>query len=62
MTVKIVDTEGVRNIKNLETVISNTNGGTVEVKTRILAANEAYSSLQTVFRCKQIHWNNKMIL
>jgi len=30
------------------TVISNTNGGTEEVKTRILAGNKAYSSLQTV--------------
>ena len=55
LTVKINDTKGVRNIKYLETVISNTNGGAEEVKSRILAANKAYSSLQTVFRSKQIH-------
>ena len=54
LTVKIIDTEGVRNIKYLGTVISYTNGGTEEVKTRILAANKAYSSLQTVFTSKQI--------
>jgi len=42
------------NIKYLGTIISNTNGETEEVKARILAANKAYSSLQTVFRSKQI--------
>ena len=54
-------TEGVRNIKYLGTVISNTNDETVVVKTRILAGNKTYSSLQTVFRSKQIHSNNKII-
>ena len=55
LTDKIDATEGVRNIKYLETVISNSNDGTEEVKTRILAGNKAYSSLQTVFRCKKFH-------
>jgi len=55
LRLKMDVTEGVR------TVISNTDGGTEEVKTRILAGNKAFSSLQTVFRSKQIHWNNKII-
>jgi len=54
LTVKGRGTECVRNIKYWWTVISNTNDGT-EVKARILAANKAYSSLQTVFRSKQIN-------
>jgi hypothetical protein len=49
LRVKNDDTEGVR------TVISNSNGGTEDVKARILAGNKAYSSLQTVLRSKQIH-------
>jgi len=49
LRVEVYGTEGVR------TVNSNTDGGTEEVKTRILAGNNAYSSLQTVFRSKQIH-------
>jgi len=55
VTVKGRGTECVRNVKYLGTVISNTNGKTEEVKARILAANKAYSSLQAVFRSKQIH-------
>jgi len=47
-------TIAVRIIKYLGSVISNTNDETEEVKTRILARNKAYSSLQTVFRSKQI--------
>jgi len=54
LRVKTDDTEGVR------TVISNSNGGTEEVKARILAGNKAYSSLQTVFRSKQIHRSMKL--
>jgi len=33
-----------------------------EILARILAANNAYSSLQTIFRSKQIHRNNKIRL
>jgi len=55
LTVKGRGTESVRNVKYWGTVISNTNGETEEVKARILAANKAYSSLQAVFRSKQIH-------
>jgi hypothetical protein len=50
----------VRSIKYQRTVISNTNDGTEEIKARILAANNAYFSLKTVFRYKQIHRNNKI--
>jgi len=31
-------------------------------KATILAANKAYSSLQTIFRAEQIHQNNKIRL
>ena len=31
-------------------------------KARFLAANKAYSSLQTILKSKQIHWNNKIRL
>jgi len=55
LTVKGCGTECVRNIKYWWTVISNTNDGTEEVKARTLAANKAYSSLQPVFRSKQVH-------
>ena len=33
-----------------------------EIKARILAAIKGYSSLQTMLRSKQIHWNNKIRL
>jgi hypothetical protein len=48
----------VKSIKYQGTVISNTNDGTDEIKARILAANKAYSSLESVFRSKQMHRNN----
>jgi hypothetical protein len=48
LTVKGRGTERVRNIKYLGTVISNTIGETEEVKTRILAANKAYSSASCI--------------
>jgi uncharacterized heparinase superfamily protein len=51
--------EVVRRFKYLETVINDVNDETEEIRARILAANKAYSSLQTVFRSKQIHRNNK---
>jgi len=47
--------EVVRSFKYMGTVISNTNDTTDKVKARILAANKAYSSLQTVFRSKQVN-------
>lgn len=50
--------EVVKRFKYLGTVISDTSDDTEEFKARILAANKAYSSLQSVFRFKQIHWNN----
>jgi hypothetical protein len=40
----------VRKFKYRGTVINNANDGREEIKTRILAANRAYSSLQTIFR------------
>ena len=51
--------EAVRIFKYLGTAINNTNNETEETKARILAANTAFSSLQTVFRFKQIHRNYK---
>jgi hypothetical protein len=33
-----------------------------EIQARILAANKAYSSLQSIFRSKQIHRNNRIKL
>jgi hypothetical protein len=47
--------EVVRRFKYMGTVISDTNVETEEFKARILAANKAYSSLQTVFRSKKIN-------
>jgi hypothetical protein len=43
-------------------VINSTNDETEEIKAKILAANKAYSSLQIIFRFKQIHQNNKIRL
>jgi hypothetical protein len=54
--------EVVRIFRYLGTVTNDSNGGTEEIRARILAANKAYSSLQTVFRSKQIHRNNKIRL
>ena len=54
--------EMVRIFRYLGTVMNDSNGGTEEIRARILAANKAYSSLQTVFRSKQIHRNNKIRL
>jgi hypothetical protein len=46
----------------LGTVISNTNDEAEETKARILVANKAYYSLQTIYRFKLIHRNNKIRL
>jgi len=54
--------EVVRRFKYLRTVINDVNDETEEIRARILAANKAYSSLQTIFRSKQIHQNNKIRL
>jgi hypothetical protein len=43
-------------------VLNDTNEEKEEIQARILAANKAYSSLQTIFRSKQIHRNNKIRL
>jgi hypothetical protein len=47
--------EVVRRFKYLGTVIYDTNDEMEEICTRILAANKVNSSLQTIFRSKQIH-------
>jgi hypothetical protein len=54
------DIEVVRGFKYMGTVINNTNDETEEIKTRILPASKAYSSLQIIFRSQQIHSNNKI--
>jgi len=54
--------EFVRSFKYLGTLINNTNDTRYKIKTRILAANKAYSSLQTIFRSKQINCNNTIRL
>ena len=54
--------EMVRRFKYLGTVINDTNDETKEIRARILAANKAYSSLQTIFRSKHSHRNNKIRL
>jgi sorting nexin-29 len=54
LTVKGRGVEVVRSFKYLGTVINNTNDTTDKIKDRILAANKAYSSLQTVFRSNQL--------
>jgi hypothetical protein len=46
--------ETVRRFRYLGTVINDTNDETEEIRSRILAANKAYSSLQTIFQSKQI--------
>ena len=64
LTVKDHDIEVVRRFtgKYLETVINDISEETEEIPARILAANKSYSSLQTIFRPKQIHRNNKIRL
>ena len=52
----------VRRFKYLGTVINDVNDEIKEIRARILAVNKAYTSLQTVFRSKQIHRNNKIRL
>ena len=56
------DIEAGGSFKNLRNVNHNNNDETEEIKTRIRAANTAYSPLHITFRCKQIHRNNKIRL
>jgi hypothetical protein len=60
-TSTIQDIVVVKCFKCLGTVINNTDNETLEIKTRVLAANNTYSSSQTIFRSKQI-CKNKIIL
>jgi hypothetical protein len=62
LTIEDHKIEAVRRFKYLGKVINDSNDETEEIRARILAANEAYSSLQTIFRYKQIHRNNKIRL
>jgi hypothetical protein len=55
LTVKDQKIEVVRRFKYLGTVIYDSNDLTEEIQARILAANEAYSFLQTILRSKHIH-------
>ena len=49
--------EVIRRFKYLGTVINDVSDKMEEIRARILAANKAYNSLQTIFRSKQIHRN-----
>ena len=62
LTVEDHKIEMVRRFKYLGTVINDSNDEMEEIRARIVAANKAYSSLQTTFRAKQIHRNNKIRL
>ena len=48
-----------KGLRCLGTLNNNIDYEILEIKTRILAANNIYSSLQTIFRSKQIFQNNK---
>jgi len=62
LTIEDHKIEVVRRFKYLGTVINDVNEEIEEIRAMILAANKAYSSLQTIFRSKQIHRNNKIRL
>ena len=57
LTVEDHKTEVVRRFRYLGTVINDVNDKMKEIRARILAANNAYSSLLTIFRSKQIYRN-----
>jgi hypothetical protein len=61
-TAKEQDIKVVKRFKYSGTVINDTSDETEEIRVRILAANKAHSSLQTIFRSNQIHTNNKIRL
>jgi len=52
LTIKNHDIEVALSLKYFWIEIDNTNDETKEMKARILPANKAYSSLQTIFRSK----------
>jgi hypothetical protein len=60
LTVAGNDIEVVRSCKYLGAAINKTDDETQEIRASILVANKARSCLQTVFRFKQIHRNNKI--
>ena len=60
LTVEDHDIEVVTRFKYLGMVLNDTNEEKEEIQARILAANKAYSSLQSIFRSKQIHRNDKI--
>ena len=62
LTVEDHKTEVVRRFKYIGRVVNDSNDEMEEIEARNLAANKAYSSLQTIFRSKQIHRNNKIRL
>jgi len=62
LTVEDHKIEVVRRFKYLGTVINDSTDETGEIRARILAANKAYSSLQTILRYKRIHRNNEIRL
>jgi hypothetical protein len=62
LTIQDHDIDVVEGFKCLGTVINNTDDGTLEIETRVIAANNNYSSLQTIARSKQICQNNKIRL
>jgi hypothetical protein len=55
LTIKDHDIEAVRSFKYLGTAINNTNYKTKEIKARNLVPNNAYPSLQPIFKSKQTH-------
>ena len=55
LTIEDHDIEVVRRFKYLGTVINDVSDETEEIRARILAANKAYSSLQPIYRSKQMH-------
>jgi flagellar basal body P-ring protein FlgI len=62
LTVEDHKIEVVRRFKYLGTVINDVKDEMEEIRAIILAANKAYSSLQTIFRSEQIYRNNKIRL
>jgi sorting nexin-29 len=56
------DVEVVTKFKYLGMVLNDTNEENKEIQARIVAANKAYTFLQSIFRSKQIHRNNKIRL
>jgi hypothetical protein len=62
LTIEDHNIEVVRRFKYLGTVINDVSDEAEEIRAMILPANQAYSSMQTIFRSKQILRNNKIRL